>query len=209
MADPPRTTKKGSGRASLGDVMLLVALTGVGLATCRYAMDAWSGGGASVFRPFAPFENGVTSFAVVVSAAGFVAITLTLIGGWTLVLPLIRLKTQRIGLRRLLRQPGFTACLAAVFGMLAGWGHLVLTIGISRLVDGRLRLPLFVWVRQYVLGDMLVEAGVWVAAVWTFQVLSGRWRAQPDWVDRVGRVLGVVWIVAGMVWAAHRYLSLL
>lgn len=209
MADPPRTTKKGSSRASLGDVMLLVALSGVGLATCRYAMDAWSGGGASVFRPFAPFERGVTSVAVVISAAGFVAITLTLIGGWTLVLPLIRLKSQRIGLRRLLRQPGFSACLAALFGMFVGWGYLGLTIGMSRLVDGRLRMPLSVWVQRYVLGDMLVEAGFSVAAVWTFQALSGRWRARPDWVDRVGRVLGVVWIVAGFVWAAHRYLWLL
>jgi hypothetical protein len=206
MADPPRTTTKGSSRASLGDVMLLVALTGVGLATCRYAIDAWPGAGASVFRPLAPFEHGVTSVAVVVSAADFMAITLTMIGGWTLVLPLIRLKSQRIGLRRLLRQPGFTACLAAVFGMLAGWVHLGLSMGMSRLVDGRLRGPLFFWVRHYVLDDMLVEAGVWVAAVWTYQALSGRWRAQPDWVDRVGRVLGVVWIVAGMVWASRRYL---
>jgi hypothetical protein len=33
-----------------------------------------------------------------------------------------------------------------------------------------------------------------VPGAWLFLALSGRWRAQADWIDRLGRILGAFWI---------------
>jgi len=41
------------------------------------------------------------------------------------------------------------------------------------------------------------EIGCAVAAVWAVQVIGGRFRAEPSWIDRLGRALGVFWI--GMI----------
>jgi hypothetical protein len=38
-----------------------------------------------------------------------------------------------------------------------------------------------------------------VAAVWLVIALAGRWKAERSWIDRLGRVLGVVWIVVSML----------
>lgn len=37
--------------------------------------------------------------------------------------------------------------------------------------------------------------GAAVAGAWLALILCGRWRPQPDWLDRTGRVLGFAWIV--------------
>lgn len=36
--------------------------------------------------------------------------------------------------------------------------------------------------------------GFTVAVVWLLLALSGRWRPEKSWIDRLGRLLGVVWI---------------
>jgi hypothetical protein len=41
------------------------------------------------------------------------------------------------------------------------------------------------------------EFGLAVASVWLILILSGRWRSHPDWIDRLGRGLGALW----MLWA--------
>lgn len=43
--------------------------------------------------------------------------------------------------------------------------------------------------------------GYSVAAVWLLLALSGHWRPERSWIDRLGRVLGLVWI-AGAIAAA-------
>ena len=37
--------------------------------------------------------------------------------------------------------------------------------------------------------------GYAVATVWLVLALSGRWRPEKSWIDRLGRVLGVIWIL--------------
>jgi hypothetical protein len=43
-------------------------------------------------------------------------------------------------------------------------------------------------------GVTLRETGLAVAAAWMALLLTGRWRAEPSWIDRAGRILGVLWI---------------
>jgi hypothetical protein len=40
--------------------------------------------------------------------------------------------------------------------------------------------------------------GCTVAAIWLLLVLSGRWRPERSWIDRLGRLLGVVWIAVAI-----------
>ena len=40
--------------------------------------------------------------------------------------------------------------------------------------------------------------GFTVAAVWLLLALSGRWRPEKSWIDRLGRLLGVVWIACAI-----------
>lgn len=42
----------------------------------------------------------------------------------------------------------------------------------------------------------VVFGGFGVVSCWGLMAASGRWRAEPTWIDRLGRALGVGWIVA-------------
>jgi hypothetical protein len=49
--------------------------------------------------------------------------------------------------------------------------------------------------------------GLAVGATWLVQFLSGRWRKSADWIDVMGRIVGVLWIVIGLAWTLHEYLE--
>ncbi len=38
-----------------------------------------------------------------------------------------------------------------------------------------------------------------VAAVWLVLALSGRWRAEKSWIDRLGRLIGATWILISLL----------
>ncbi len=40
--------------------------------------------------------------------------------------------------------------------------------------------------------------GFSVAAIWVLLALSGRWRPERSWIDRLGRLLGVAWIACAI-----------
>src|SRR5690606_1773408 len=90
----------------------------------------------------------------------FTAIALSLVGGWTLALPVLRLRGSRPPLRRLLRQPGMTACIGALAGM--AWGAVVWggTLSMAWTMQGRLRLPLIVWIRVFSIDELLPCVGL-------------------------------------------------
>ena len=39
------------------------------------------------------------------------------------------------------------------------------------------------------------EIGCAVLVAWTIQAIGGRWRPEPSWIDRAGRLLGAFWIM--------------
>ena len=108
--------------------------------------------------------------------------------GWTLGLLIIRLRRPRPNLRRLARQPGWSASCAAATGIVTG--IVMAAIG----VHGRYGI-------QYYFDLIPYPIGIAVAAVWLHLATSGRWRNEPGWIDRTGRVLGVAWLViVPLVW---------
>ncbi len=51
--------------------------------------------------------------------------------------------------------------------------------------------------------------GLAVAVTWIFQVMTGQWRRPVDLFDRLGRVVGLAWILIGAAWALREYLGLI
>jgi len=41
-----------------------------------------------------------------------------------------------------------------------------------------------------------------VAGAWLVLILAGRWRPGPSWIDRSGRVMGVLWVAPYLVYHA-------
>jgi len=94
--------------------------------------------------------------------------------GLTLAVPLIRLRRPRPPLRSILRQPGIVVCLIVIVATLVivdlEW------IGIVRFS------PWMVWCLAVIL-------------LWPVLALPP-WCAEPTWVDRLGRVVGLGWVIA-------------
>ncbi len=62
------------------------------------------------------------------------------------------------------------------------------------------------WIEPFACHTTLVASfsspcGSAVAAVWVLLALSGRWRPEKSWIDRVGRLLGVLWILISFLTA--------
>jgi hypothetical protein len=119
----------------------------------------------------------------------------------TLALLVLRLRRPRPVWRRLARQPGLMACLALV----VAWGcsvvftvlHLIAVDGFSIEAAGGQFADTFSWLEVFSkVGRML--GGFAVAICWSTLAVGGRWRAEPSWIDRLGRIVGVAWIVMGM-----------
>jgi Kef-type K+ transport system membrane component KefB len=94
---------------------------------------------------------------------------------------LMRLRKPRPSLGQVLLQPG----MVAVEGVLAG---LLVCVGLAVLNAAA------------VFGMLAISSAVPVA--WAALALTGRWRPEPGWIDRFGRLLGVCWCVLIPVYLA-------
>lgn len=195
---------------SLGESMVLIAATGVGLATLQAVIGAIPGGSTFLLglRPITP-PGGWTADALIVAGTDLLITPLPFVGAWSPVLLLLSLRYPAPARRRAFGRPGLTACLAATFGMVLAFVVMLATAGIGVLVEGALRRGPIGWLLLLCFEDLLVYAGVAVASSWATLAASGRWRPQPDWIDRMGRVVGVIWLVCGLAWGTRHYLRLL
>ncbi len=127
---------------------------------------------------------------------------------WTLLLIALRMRPPRPSWRRVWRQPGMAGCLAALFGCL--WSVGVLMALIASMELGILPRPsktitADVWAQKFLSEEVFMYAGLAVAAVWLLMCVTGRWRKSYDWIDFLGRIIGALWIVIGLVWTLHEY----
>jgi hypothetical protein len=54
--------------------------------------------------------------------------------------------------------------------------------------------PGYLWFDTDHFLNTMAMIGVAVASSWLLLLVSGRWRPEPSWIDRSGRVLGWIWI---------------
>jgi len=115
---------------------------------------------------------------------------------WSLAGLVLRLRQPRPDVRFLTRQPGMVACMAAAVVLairLINFGS-VLSILV---IDGAYFWPgmsALDWDPENWRG-IPSEIGCAVAAAWIIQAAGGRWRSEPSWIDRMGRILGIYWIL--------------
>jgi len=182
-------------RFNLGDAMILTAAAAVAL------MPPWDGYLRAVPTMFAswgqllghimgwrivPTLTGRANVAglvhsVLTFGAGFLGFPLA---GLTLAALWFRLRRPRPSWRDLIRQPGFAASVAAPLGFVAFLE--------SRWFGAEWDL-------------MMVVAGM-IGAAWVLLVALRQWRAELGWIDRLGRGVGVVWIVAATFEALGRWI---
>ncbi len=127
-----------------------------------------------------------------------------LLWSWTMAAVVLRLRRPRPEIRRLLRQPGAVACWVGAL-ITVGMGALTLAVDVivHRIagVDRELNRPA---IKDFFLFSPWV-IGAAVASAWMILWLDRRWRAEPSWVDRLGRVLGVLWIALAVATYSLRF----
>jgi hypothetical protein len=114
---------------------------------------------------------------------------------WSLAGLVLRLRQPRPDVRFLTRQPGMVAFMAAAIVLairLMNFGSVLSVL----VIDGT-----YFWLGQIALDldpeswrAIPSEIGCAVAAAWIVQATGGRWRSEPSWIDRMGRILGIYWI---------------
>jgi hypothetical protein len=51
----------------------------------------------------------------------------------------------------------------------------------------------------YTLNQIREVNGLAVSAVWLVLIVQGYWRPVPEWIDRLGRLLGVLWVISSIL----------
>jgi hypothetical protein len=161
-------------KLSVADVMILVAATAVGLALTRAYFGEY-------FQARPIREHQWLRWAIVAGSLQSIYY-LPILASWSVALVVLRLRPPRPRLRRLAWRPGWVATCAAATALTIGW----LMVTIQHYTGHR--------------GWHLVESsvhpvGVAVTAAWVNLAACGRWRPEAEWIDRLGRVVGVCWIV--------------
>jgi hypothetical protein len=175
MPNDPSASRQPVRRFSLLDVMVMIAATAIGLAFDRVV---WLG------TPLWNGTNPMTSRDLTLRA---IALSVPVAAIWTIATVLLHLRHLRYPLRRMLRRPGMAASCAATVALVLGGGLAACTMeGASVGLEGAL-----------VFGCGLpVMAGSAVAAVWTLSMMVGRYRPVADWLDRLGRLMGLYWVLS-------------
>lgn len=164
-------------RFTIADVMILVAAAALGCLLLRvYHAN----------RP--PFIPGYTPPFVWKYATEASPIVIV----WPFALLAARAIPPRPTYRRIFRQPGTMACLAALL-------HLAFYEVTSY---GKAYIHSFGFDVEYHF-QLLLSAGYAVAIAWLAMSLVGAWRPEASWVDRAGRALGAYFITIYILTSVH------
>jgi len=175
---------------TLIDAMVIIAAAATGLALDRAVWldtavwsEIWSRDG-SVPRDL----RSLVGLGIILSALPAVMLTVATLA--------LHLRRPRGRLRWVCRRPGMSACLAAT----ASSTIVIALVGCAML--GRSDFT----VRMLLGYGLPLMAGGAVAAEWSLLGFIGGWRPSPNWLDRSGRLVGLLWLVsiAALGWTFTR-----
>jgi hypothetical protein len=192
---------------TLLDAILLVGSAAVGMGAFQFARRAWFQGWILFADHGPPDLNTWTPLQVIVTCSDIVVFLIPLVAPWTLLLIMLRMRPPRPSWRRIWRQPGMAACLAALVGWCWSGLGLILALDVGYVARPRRFIKPEEWAQKYLADEVFMYVGLAVAAAWLVLFFSGRWRRSADWIDSMGRLLGVLWIVIGLVWTLREYLD--
>ncbi len=191
-------------RFRLLDAMILVAATAVGCAGTNVLFANPDPNAIFSWRTFSDLKVAVfegqdaetRSMTAVILCGEILGACAPIVTAWGVALIALRWMGPRPRWRRLAREPGLMACCAStpslivlgVHGIIYAMGHRYQLL-IDYMVDP-IGMGLIIW-------PMII--GISVLAAWMTLLLGGRWRAEPTWIDRLGRAIGVFWVVVGLL----------
>ncbi len=165
-------------RFSLLDAMALIAATAAGLTIdrCFWSdMHGWDGAVLKHYRDL--------TFAGTILSVPFAAM-------WTVAILALQFRRPRYRLRRLLGRMGTAACYAATVALALGAGLVICAMRGGSVSFGS----------RMIMGYGLpIMAGSAVTAVWTFLIIVGAYRGTSDWNYRLGRLVGIYWMMSLLV----------
>ncbi len=175
-------------RFNLLDAVLLVAAIAVGLALCRTSLTS--------FLPAPPrFVSLSDRFGYVRDSLLYVP---PMLAACTVACLVLRLRTPRHPVRLLADYPGTSAIVAMSCAI-----ALETTLMVLQIVGGA--RPDFV-ITPFS-HNFYQSPGFAVIGAWSASILGGRWRFERSWIDWLGFVIGLAWIV--LVVALYRSFALL
>ncbi len=194
-------------KMTLRDAILLVGTAAVGMGMFPYVHRGLFQGWIWILERGLPGNQEWTALNIAVAFIDLMVFMIPLVGPWTVLLILLRLRSPRPSWRRLWRQPGVAACLAALVGWAwsagadRGTGRRVrgrdTTVDPSRRVGAAVSLSESVRPYRSGRGSNLARD------------VPQRPLAEVSRLNRLdGPVVGVGWIVIGLAWTLHEYLDL-
>jgi succinate dehydrogenase hydrophobic anchor subunit len=170
------------------DAIVLFAATVVGFGLIR----AWE----RAFGLATVFDPGIWHGQIVDRVT---AVTIPFLLQWTVACLLLRLRRPRPNWRRVARQPGTAACVAAMLAIAYASFWTTLTVIKVRSIQRAYMKGYIPSARSYfywIYGD---PVAFWVLGAGLTLALGCRWRSEPSWIDRLGRILGLAWIMVKAV----------
>ncbi len=195
-------------KMTLLDATLLVASAAIGFGLFQYAHRGLFQGWIWILDRGVPGGTDWTALLIAVTATDLTVFLIPVIAPWTVLLILLRLRPPRPSWRKIWRQPGMAACLSAVLGWLWGVIGFALALDVAFIARTQRTVTPVEWAQKYLSDEMFMYIGLAVAVTWASMFFAGRWRRSADWIDMIGRFVGVAWIVIGVAWTLHEYLDL-
>lgn len=180
-------------RFTLLDALVLVAATAAGIAASREDwIRLWELDRAEKYREYGTFWIVASAVIDVFDAAMLCLVA------WTFSLLLLRLGRPRPRFSRLILQPGMAASAAATMALLVilyfdTQNHIIVSIiNISYAIGD--------WSDWWLLSQNAIEKSTSTTATavlvaWAMLGCSRLGRCEPSWIDRAGRILGILWIL--------------
>jgi hypothetical protein len=197
----------GRRRMTLLDAVLLVGSAAIGLGLFELAHRTLFKGQIWLADNGVPNFKTWSTMEVLVLCSDIAAFSLPVVVPWTFLLIALRMRQPRPAWRRAWQQPGMAACLAAIVGWLWTVLPLLLAMNAGQVARSTRSITLEEWANKYLGDELFMYVGAAVGATWLVQYMSGRWRKPADWIDVMGRIVGVMWIVIGLIWTLHEYME--
>jgi hypothetical protein len=187
MNTPPRRN------FGVGDGLILIAATAIGLAGGRGLASILEPEVQALLSQIASPPSGMPSIGQVLHLSVFLGIFSTpCISARTVACLLLRLQRPRRPLRRLARQPGALASFVATVVIMLTLAAFDMASVLAAPEYFEEFGPLIVFTGSLLLSPALLSG-------WATLALAGHWCPERTWIDRTGRLVGVLWIGLGML----------